>query len=103
MVADIYPVRVYWQGVLADLKAVGISYRQIGRALGVELSSVQVWLRGGEPRHSMGAALLELHTQHCGEASTLKRIADARPIESAARTSGNPGSAPRIATASGRD
>lgn len=99
---DLYPTRIDWPAVCADIRAAGVGYRAQARALGLEWDTYRSTLRGHEPRHSTGAAILELHGRYCGEAATRRRIEEARPIELTARTSGNSGGVPPALSAYGR-
>lgn len=68
----IYPVKVDWVKILADIKATGCSRYRIAIILGVGQSTVQNWDEGHEPRYAMGEAILMLHAQLCPDA-TIKR------------------------------
>ena len=78
--AYIYPLRIDWPAVLADIKVAGLSYRKQAAALKVEWPSHQGTMNGHEPRYSHGEAILVLHRTWCGDEATQKRIADARPV-----------------------
>lgn len=68
--------RVRWTDVMADLNAAGVSGYRVANLLACEWSTVQRWMQGSEPRHSYGAALLELHTRYCGACATQQRLKD---------------------------
>lgn len=66
--------RVCWLDVLADLRAAGVSGYRLAAIMLISRSTVQRWEEGGEPSHSYGAAILEVHTRFCGEKQTQLRI-----------------------------
>lgn len=74
----VYPARVDWVQVLEDLHLAGITGYRVAALLGMEWSTVQGWLRGQEPRHSTGQALLELHRRYCSPQATQKRQREAK-------------------------
>ena len=57
----IYPVKVPWPEILADIYATGCTRYRTARILGVGESTVEGWENGAEPRHAMGASILALH------------------------------------------
>lgn len=69
--------RVCWLDVLADLRAAGVSGYRLASIMLISRSTVQRWEEGGEPSHSYGTAILEVHTKFCGEAQTHLRIRSA--------------------------
>jgi hypothetical protein len=75
-VADILVLRhrVCWLDVLADLRAAGVSGYRLSSIMLISRSTVQHWESGGEPSHSYGAAILEVHTRFCGADRTKLRI-----------------------------
>lgn len=75
-----FPRRVVdWRGVLADLRAAGISGYRLTEYLLTSRSTVQGWEEGSEPRHSYGVAILEVHEHFCGAARTRQRLGEAKP------------------------
>lgn len=54
-----------WRLIVQQLKAKGYNAYKIGIALGVRHQSVKLWEGGSEPKHSIGEALLDLHTRIC--------------------------------------
>lgn len=66
--------RVVWTQVLADLRAAGVSGHRLAAIMNISRSTVQHWESGGEPSHSYGAAILEVHRRFCGEHCTDLRI-----------------------------
>ena len=64
--------------MLADLRAAGVSGYRLTEYLLTSRSTVQGWEEGCEPRHSYGAAILEVHTHFCGVEKTRQRLSEAR-------------------------
>ena len=76
-----FPRRVVdWRGVLADLRAAGVSGYRLTEYLLTSRSTVQKWEAGSEPRHSYGLAVLEVHTHFCGADRTRQRLDEAQPV-----------------------
>lgn len=73
MAIDIFPPKVDWCLILADLREHNCSGYRVAITLGVEWSTVQRWSHGSEPGYGYGRALLRLHAMHCGAGMTLKR------------------------------
>lgn len=73
---DIYPHKLNWRQILQDMKDKGCSIYMAAKKLGRPETTVQSWAAGHEPSHSHGAALLQLHTQVCGEEATKKRCTE---------------------------
>ena len=71
---------VDWRGVLADLRAAGVSGYRLTEILLTSRSTVQGWEEGCEPRHSYGMAILEVHAHFCGAARTHQRLEQAKPV-----------------------
>ena len=69
--------RVDWIAVLADLRGAGVSGYRLAAIMLISRSTVQRWEEGGEPSHSYGAAILEVHERFCGRDCTLQRILEA--------------------------
>lgn len=69
--------RVDWAAVIADLNAAGLSGYRLSVILGLDWPTVRHWRDGGEPTHSRGMALLEVHARFCGRAQTSSRIESA--------------------------
>lgn len=72
--------RVCWLDVLADLRAAGVSGYRLAAIMLISRSTVQRWEEGGEPSHSYGMAVLEVHTRFCGHQQTLQRIQSAELV-----------------------
>lgn len=72
--------RVCWLHVLADLRAAGVSGYRLSSIMLIARSTVQRWEEGGEPSHSYGSAILEVHTRFCGEQQTRLRIQEAELV-----------------------
>lgn len=66
--------RVDWAAVLSDLRAAGVSGYRLANVMLISRSTVQHWESGGEPSHSYGVAILEVHTRFCGKERTNLRI-----------------------------
>lgn len=66
--------RVDWAAVLADLREAGVSGYRLANIMTISRSTVQHWVDGGEPTHSYGVAILEVHTRFCGSERTNLRI-----------------------------
>ena len=63
----IYPARMPWVQIIADLHAAGCTNYRIAAIFGITVSTVDRWEEGSEPRHSYGTAILALHAQICPE------------------------------------
>lgn len=72
--------RVCWLDVLADLRAAGVSGYRLAEIMLISRSTVQRWEEGGEPSHSYGMAILEVHRRFCGDAQTQERIKKAELV-----------------------
>lgn len=57
----IYPVKMPWPAILADIYAKACTRYRVAQILGVGESTVQGWEDGSEPRHAMGVAIIALH------------------------------------------
>jgi hypothetical protein len=66
--------RVDWRIVLDDLHGVGVSGYRLASIMGMDWPTIRHWRDGGEPTHSRGMALLEVHTRFCGKERTANRI-----------------------------
>ena len=62
---EIFPVKADWTKILAELDAAGYTTYHLSNALGKKYETVKAWKLGGEPRHSDGVAILELHLKVC--------------------------------------
>jgi hypothetical protein len=69
----IFPPRISWAVIMADLNANGCSTYRVSLCLGVHPSTAQHWGEGGEPGYGLGRALLRLHAMCCGAALTARR------------------------------
>ena len=65
LAGHIYPIKMPWPEILADLNSAGCTRYRIAIILGVGQSTVQGWEDGSDPRHAMGQAILALHAQIC--------------------------------------
>lgn len=74
---EIYPPRVEWAQIGADLKQAGVPYSGQAEAIGKKWSTMERWLQGSEPRWSNAIAWLALHSRVCGTALTELRIQEA--------------------------
>jgi hypothetical protein len=77
---DVDPPRIGWALIVRDLLAAGCSKYRIAAALGVSISTVQVWARisaSSDIRYGYGRALIRLHSRYCGAALTFQRITEA--------------------------
>jgi hypothetical protein len=72
--------RVDWAGIIADLNAAGVSGYRLANILGLDWPTVRHWRDGGEPTHSRGVALLEVHTRFCGRENTTARLDSAQIV-----------------------
>jgi hypothetical protein len=61
----IYPVKMPWPAILADIYAAGCTRYRVARILGVGESTVEGWEGNSDPRHAMGMSLLALHEILC--------------------------------------
>ena len=61
----IYTDREDWDKIFDDLAINQIGPTKIADLIGIAASSLQRLRDGTEPRHSVGVALLELHSRHC--------------------------------------
>lgn len=78
LVESVYPPRYCWPDLLNDLRDAGYSGYRVARIIGADWSTVYGWLKAEkEPRHSYGAALIELHRMVCGPETSQKRQAEA--------------------------
>ena len=73
-----------WRQIAEDIRGqqikqnhfTGMSFVQQAKTLGLEWSTYQRYLEGSEPKYSQANALLRLHSDMCGEASTQKRLSE---------------------------
>lgn len=68
--------RVEWAAIIADLRDAGISGYRLADILCLDWNTIKHWRDGGEPTHSRGVALLEVHTRFCGRERTNLRITE---------------------------
>ena len=61
----IYTEREDWDQIFDDFAINQIGPTKIADLIGIAASSLQRLRDGVEPRHSVGVALLELHSRHC--------------------------------------
>lgn len=54
-----------WFHILRNLKAGGISYREVARKTGRSVYAVVNWAEGGEPKDSDAQVVLALYAKHC--------------------------------------
>lgn len=73
-----YPKKLPWDEIFHDINRAGISPYQTSILIGESWSSTQRWARGTEPKHSIGIAILEVHSRYCGIELTEQRISEAR-------------------------
>lgn len=76
----VYRRRVDWAAVIADLNAAGVSGYRLCVIMCLDWPTIRHWRDGGEPRHSYGTAILEVHTKFCGEECTAQRVREARLV-----------------------
>jgi hypothetical protein len=69
--------RVDWATVIADLNTAGVSGYRLCAILCLDWPTVRHWRDGGEPAHSRGVALLEVHARICGADRTELRMSQA--------------------------
>lgn len=50
-----------WSHLLAELKALGLSYREQARRLNIRVTTLHRWVQGAEPRYQDGVRILRLH------------------------------------------
>lgn len=74
----VYPKKLPWEEIFHDLNRHGVSAYQASILIGENWSSLQRWQRGTEPKYSVGVSILTLHTIHCGEELTEKRVIEAQ-------------------------
>lgn len=73
--------RIDWAAVIIDLRRLGCATSRAATIIGTDVSNLNNWMRGVEPKHCDGVALLELHQQVCGEIMFRNRIAQAKVLE----------------------
>lgn len=77
--------------LLAELCALGISYREQARALKVSPSTHHRWTRGSDPGYSATVAILRLHGEHYLRALYANvAVSEAVPEECPVRASASP-------------
>lgn len=54
-----------WAQIMFELRGRGICTGRVARHLGVQHSVATNWSKGGEPKHAVGEALLDLHAEYC--------------------------------------
>lgn len=69
----IYPPKINWAQIMADLKDAGCSVYGVAGIIGAAYCTAQNWSKGGEPGHGYGEALLRLHSRVCGDELTKRR------------------------------
>lgn len=80
---DIYPPKIDWKQILADLRDHGCSGYRAARLTGMSWSAIQN-LRdheGSDPHYGHGRALLRLHARFCGAALTTRRQSESEFVE----------------------
>lgn len=63
----IFPRKTDWEKVFQELKDNNVKPCQIAELIDMPGSSLQRILNGVEPRHSVGEAILKLHSRYCAE------------------------------------
>lgn len=74
-----YPVITDWPRVMRELRAAGWTPYKVALTLCCEHPTAYSWEKGSEPRHSLGAALLNLHRAVCGQEASEKLNSESRP------------------------
>ncbi|MGD9382242.1 MAG: hypothetical protein PVI03_07345 [Candidatus Thorarchaeota archaeon] len=74
----VYPKRLAWDVIIADIYEAGITPSQTSDLMGQGWSSFQRWQSGVEPRHSIGVSILTIHTRYCGEELTKQRLSEGK-------------------------
>lgn len=73
----VQPRHIDWKQVFRDLESSNCTVSDVAVLIDRQRSSVQRWRDGVEPKHSVGVAILTLHTRYCGESLTNQRITEA--------------------------
>ena len=63
--------KVDWPGIIAELKASGLSRYRLAILLDVVEASVRNWEAGGSPRYELGAAMLKLWSERVAAKNNL--------------------------------
>lgn len=78
---DVVPVKVDFGELMRDMHEKGVPYTHQALSIGKEWSTLQMWMKGAQPRFSSGLALLALHSRICGQQMTLKRLREAPALD----------------------
>jgi hypothetical protein len=75
----VYPLLIDWARLMRELRAAGWTPYKVAMTLCADHPTAYSWAQGSEPRHSYGAALLNLHRSVCGQEASAKLHSDSRP------------------------
>lgn len=67
------PPRIDWTQVMVDLHNAGCCSHRASKLIGASHAAALNWVKGGEPGHGYGEALLRLHASFCGAGLTTRR------------------------------
>ncbi len=62
-----YPAKIDWRRLMAELRLFGWTPYKVAVTMCADPPTAYAWEHGAEPRHSYGAALIELHRSVCGQ------------------------------------
>lgn len=65
--------RTNWVQIMFDLRSRGITINRVARHVQVQYCVAKNWSEGGEPKHAVGEALLDLHAEFCST-SAISRV-----------------------------
>lgn len=54
-----------WERILLDLRAAGCSLSAVARKVNRDVTTVRMWMAGGEPKESDARIVLGLYAKHC--------------------------------------
>lgn len=78
-IAEFQPLRIDWARCMREIQLFGWTPYKVALTLCADPQTAYAWAKGAEPRHSYGAALLNLHRAVCGEDYSQKLNRESRP------------------------
>lgn len=54
-----------WERVLLDLRSAGCSFSSVARVCNRDVSTVRLWVQGGDPKESDARIVLALYQRYC--------------------------------------
>ncbi len=74
--------RINWPTIFRDMRAQGVKYSHQAELCGIAWGTYNEYrLRGAEPKHSVGQAILLLHRRTCGIQLSEKRLLESEIVD----------------------